>query len=318
MIVVAETTRRLADGREVVESRHLGHVVVVAPDGTVAAAGDPDRPTFYRSAVKPFQATASLELAGDVGLTDDEVAVGWASHRAEPEHLAAVRRICARIGLDPAALTTPPDVPLDDPCAEAAPIAHNCSGKHALFALAGHARGVRDAALLDPEGEVQRHVLAAVEAAVGVRVAVSVDGCGAPAARGPLAGLARGFQRLAAGGERWRRVVSAGTARPHLVGGTGRLETALLAAGVVAKPGAEAVFGAGWSDRDGAWGLAVKVEDGASRAAAAAVHALLAARGVIDPGAWRPPAVLGGGQPVGNVRAEPALAERSLQQAPLR
>lgn len=242
--------------------------------------------------MKPFQATASLELAGHPPLTPDEVAVGWASHRAEAPHLEAVRALCRRAGMDVADLTTPPE--------GGSRLHHNCSGKHALFALAGREVGVSGRALLDPDGPVQRHALATIRDALGTDIVVSVDGCGAPAAAGPLQALARAYRRLADGEERWAPVVDAGLARPHLVGGTGQLESVLLARGVVAKPGAEGVFAVGWSTDEGPWGLAVKVEDGAGRAASAAVAAILVARGV-DPG-WEPPPVLGGGEPAGGVR----------------
>lgn len=261
--------------------------MLVDPAGDVNAAGDPQRLTFYRSAVKPFQATASLELAGHPDLTDDEVAVGWSSHTAEPAHLDAVRSLCRRAGIDPSQLTSPGDEPL----------LHNCSGKHALFALAGREVG---GPLLDPDEPVQRHALATIREALGTDVVVSVDGCGAPAVAGPLEALARAFRRLVSE-DRWRRVIEAGQTRPHLVGGTGRLESALLDVGITAKPGAEGVFAAAWTDDDGPWGLVVKVEDGAGRAASAVVHALLTDRGVRPD--WEPPPVLGGGRPVGSVRA---------------
>ncbi|MBW3576851.1 MAG: asparaginase [Actinobacteria bacterium] len=299
---IAETTRWLHHGGELVESRHAGHIVVVGPRDEVVSLGDPHRITFPRSAVKPFQAAASLELIGE-DLSPRLVAVGWASHRAEPAQLAAVRDMLAFAGLDPADLTTPP-ADGDAAAGVPDPLRHNCSGKHALFALAGRAAGCPRDRLLDPDGPVQRHVLAVVREAVGPPVGVGVDGCGAPAVAVPLAGLARAFRQLADPDGRWTTVVAAGLAHPLLMGGTGRLESALLAAGVVAKPGAEGVFGAAWRDRSGQrYGVAVKAEDGARRASAVALHGLLAALKVVPDGVWTPPPVLGGGRPAGSVRS---------------
>ena len=122
----------------------------------------------------------------------------------------------------------------------------------------------------------------------------------------PLHGLAAGFRRLVSE-DRWTRVCDAGFANPGLVGGDGRVESALLAAGVVAKVGAEGVYGAGWIDEDGAHGIAVKAEDGDTRGAAVALVAALAARGAVADDVWSPPAVIGGDRVVGRVRAAAAV-----------
>lgn len=304
-VPLAETTRWLhGDGGDRIESRHHGHLVVVGPDGELAGSlGDPDRTTFVRSAAKPFQATAALALV-DRDVPADLIAIGWASHRGEPAHLAAVARLLAMAGLGPDDLTTP-ETP------ETSRFEHNCSGKHALFALAGVEIGCRGDELLDPDGPLQRRVLATLSEVLagGAPLPVAVDGCGAPAVAAPLHGLAAAYRRLVGPEDRWAPVVEAGFAHPHLVGGTGRLETALLGVGVVAKPGAEGIFGAAWRDRRGAWGLALEVEDGASRGASTALAGFLAAAGIADPDGWELPIVRGGGRPAGDVRAAgPVLA----------
>jgi L-asparaginase II len=309
---LAEVTRAdVRTGRPRVESTHVGHAVLVGPDGQVTAAlGDPERPTFVRSTAKPFQATACLELLDAAGPRPDldEVAVAWASHRAEPVHLDAVRKLLARSGTTPDQLTCAAMVGEHDPGAAPAPITCDCSGKHALFALAGQQQGTPRHRLLDPEGPLQTVVLAVLEDVLGPVSAVGVDGCGAPAVEVPLRRLAAGFAAVATR-DRFARVREAGFAHPHLVGGQGRLETALLGAGVVAKPGAEGVFAAGWTAADGsARGLAVKVEDGASRAASVATLALLVAEGIVADDVWAPEPVLGGGTPQGRVRACAGLA----------
>lgn len=312
---IARVTRADATG-PVTESVHRGHVVLVAPDGSVRAVGDPDVVVFPRSAIKPLQATACLELLGDAAddLSSEEVAIGWASHRGEPRHLAAVRRLLARSGSAADDLTCPPGWPDAatrwppvDPDVPPSRLRFNCSGKHALFALAGAAVGISGAAVLAPDGPLQRRVLADLDAALGGVVGVGVDGCGAPAVRAPLVGLARAAAAVAVD-DRHARVRGAGLAHPGLVGGEGRLDSALLAAGVVAKVGAEGVYGAGWvDDAGGSWGLAVKAEDGADRGAAAATVGLLVELGVVSPDVWRPDPVTGGGVPVGTVAAAGAV-----------
>lgn len=310
---LAEVTRRdVRDGREVVESVHAGHLVLATADGArLARLGDADATVFVRSAAKPFQATACLEVLGEQAeaVSDAEVAVAWASHRAEPRHLAQVRRLLARSGTPAAALTCTPAAGEADPGAAPAALTNNCSGKHALFALAGRMLGLSGPVLLNPAGDLQRRVLDVLAEVLGPVRAVGTDGCGAPAVAVPLRALAVGYGQLAVEG-RWARVRDAGLAHPGLVGGHGRLESALLAAGVVAKVGAEGVYGVGWTAPDGTGrGLAVKAADGSVRGAAETVVAVVEALGVVPPDCWVSPAPLGGGRPAGVVRCAPPLQQ---------
>jgi L-asparaginase II len=309
---LVEVTRvDVRSGDEVVESRHLGHLVVATPDAEVVTAlGDPDHLTFVRSTAKPFQATACLELLGPSGdhLASSELALAWSSHRGEPIHLDTARRLLQRSGTAPDQLTCPPEVSEDDPGSAPSRLASDCSGKHGLFALAGQHQGTPRERLLDPDGPLQRVVLEVLHEALGPPVAVGTDGCGAPAVAVPLLRLAAGFAAFASA-DRWRRVREAGLAHPRLVGGTGRLETALLGGGVCAKAGAEGVFAVGWLAQDGSpRGLAVKAEDGATRAATAATIAALVGGGVATDTTWSPRPVLGGGRPAGSIRAAADVA----------
>lgn len=304
---LAEVTRRdVVSGREVVESVHSGHLAVVDGDGAVVAAvGDADQVVYVRSAAKPFQATACRRLLGADAATlgDAEVAVAWASHRGEPAQLDAVGRLLERSGTPPEQLTCPPAVPEADPAAKPGRLLHNCSGKHALFALAGRRLGVTGPELLDPEGPLQQRILAELADWLGPASAVGVDGCGAPAVAVPLVRLAHAYARLVDAPDA-AAVREAGLRHPGLVGGDGRLESALLAAGVLAKPGAEGVYGIGWSGRDGRpRGMAVKAADGNARGASAAAIRVLLDLGVVAEGTWSPPPPLGGGRPAGVVRA---------------
>ncbi|MFW6009859.1 MAG: asparaginase [Actinomycetota bacterium] len=313
-VPLVEVTRRdVRSGGQLVESLHAGHVVVADADGVVhGALGVADLPVFVRSAVKPLQATACLELLADADQPPPaprELAVAWASHRGEPRHLQAVEALLQRAGVAPEQLTCPPAVGHADPDAAPTRLQHNCSGKHALFAVAGGTLGLTGSALLDPDAPLQRAVLATLEVELGYLAGVGVDGCGAPAAVGPLDGLAASFARLASE-PRFAPVREAGFAYPGLVGGEGRLESALLARGVVAKPGAEGVFAVGWDG--GQWGplgLAVKITDGEARGARAVVAALLAHLEVVPADTWSPPPPLGGGQPAGVVRVTAAVEQ---------
>ncbi len=319
--LVEVTRREVRTGIEVVESVHHGHLVRVDGDGAVTLAlGDPDAVVFPRSALKPLQASVCLELIAQAdpqlaaALTDAEIAIGWASHRAEPAQVAAVRSLLARAGIAEDALSCPRAPVPDDPSAPRSHVAHNCSGKHALFALTAHALGLADDrdALLAHDGPLQSRVLAGVSELLGRADAVGVDGCGAPALAVPLVAVARAFTALAVAA-RSQRVRAAGLAHPALIAGHERrpgrttapvVDAALLAAGVVAKRGAEGVLAAGWHLADGRQGgVAVKSLDGSMRGAATALVALLEADAVVPEGTWREALPQGGGRDAGSVRA---------------
>jgi len=295
---------------DVVESVHAVSLVVLAPDGSVVrSAGAVERPVYGRSALKPAQAVAVLSTPG-VDLTDAEVALAAASHSGEPGHLEAVTALLARHGLTADALRCVPDLPLGVDAARAhlaaghgpTPLAMNCSGKHAAMLVAAHG----DPGYLDPDHPLQRACRDALADLAGPVLAASTDGCGAPAFATTLTGLARLPRALAhvAAGTAPARVAAAMRAHPWLVGGTGRLETVLMAEvpGTLAKSGAEGVLVAALADGTA---LAAKVDDGHARALGPVLLEVLAAAGVSVPAALvavAAPPVLGGGRPVGRLR----------------
>jgi L-asparaginase II len=290
---------------------------VLDADGAVRLSlGSPGVPVLPRSSNKPLQAVGLLAAGWDPD--GAQLALAVASHSGEPQHVEVVRSTLAAAGLDESALQCPADLPLGAAAAEAVlaggrgreRVLMNCSGKHAGMLAAGVVLGQDPATYLDPDGAVQRAVTAAVERLAGERVRhVAVDGCCAPQHALTLAGLARGALRLvdAAPGTPERRVADAVRRHPDLLGGTGREVTALVRAvpGLLAKDGAEGVYVAALPGRGA---VALKVEDGAWRAAPVAVVAALRHLGLgpdVDDEALDrlgAPAVLGGGRPVGALR----------------
>jgi L-asparaginase II len=308
--VLVEVTRD-----DVVESVHRGHVALCTMGGeTVRAVGDPDAVVYVRSTIKPFQALATLEAAEAAGIVLDSaaLAIACASHRGSDDHQIEAARILALAGLDEDALLCPPALP-DEQSADFGEVlrpsrlAHNCSGKHAGFLLAQVAAGRDPSGYLAVDGQLHVRIAELLaESTASTPVGPGVDGCGAPAWRLPLSGLATGFARLAAGAdERLRRVRDAMHARPELVGGWDTPDTALMMADgrVVAKRGAEGLLAAGVLTDRGPIGVAVKIDDGTARATGPVIATLLAELGIDVPVAVRTPVVLGGGQPHGVVRS---------------
>ena len=291
--VLVEVTRG-----DLVESRHHGAVAVCDADGAmVLSLGDVERPVFPRSAVKAIQALPLVEsgAADAFGLTDEDLAFSCSSHSGEAGHAAKAAALLARAGLGVSALECGVHWPMGEAATRElarrgeAPTAlhNNCSGKHSGFLCTCVHEGI------DPHGYVRRDhaeqqlvraALAAVTGATHGEDVCGTDGCSIPTYAVPLAALARGFARMATGiglppqrGAAARRLVAACAAHPWFVAGTGRADTLIMEAGqgrIFTKTGAEGVFCAAVPERG--LGVALKCEDGATRAAEVMVAAVLA------------------------------------------
>ena len=313
-VVIAEVVRS-----GFVEGHHYGSVVALAADGSVDwSVGDVTSPVLPRSCNKPLQGVGMVDLGLD--LPPDLLALACASHSGEPMHVKGALRILEGAGLGAEALQTPPDLPLDDDERDAwlragrgrEPIAMNCSGKHAAMLATCVVNGWDVATYRDPDHPLQRALAATFADLTGEPVvATAVDGCGAPLFSASLVGLARGFAAVAtATGGSGRRVAEAIRAHPAMVSGTRRDERALLTAvpGAIGKAGAESCYAVALPDGRA---FALKTDDGGQRARPVVMAAALRRSGVdVEPGvdteAVRATGVhvlLGGGQPVGEVRA---------------
>jgi L-asparaginase II len=271
---------------------------------------------FPRSSSKPMQAVAMLRGGLAAVITDPELlAVVAASHSGEPHHVELVSRILTAGGLGPDALDNTPTLPYDQAAAHqllrdgGGPdrIHQNCSGKHAgMVVTAAHndwpVKGYRD-----PQHPLQRLIADVLTELSGDSAQhIGVDGCGAPLMSVTLAGLARSFSRLVQASSETAEAAVADAMRgfPFAVGGTGREVTALMQAvpGLLVKDGAEGVYGASLADGTA---VAVKIADGAARAATPVLVAALRRLGVPGEQLDAVPAsvVLGAGRPVGEVRA---------------
>jgi len=308
---------------ERVESRHrVSYAIADAAGALRQALGEPDRPVFPRSAVKPLQALVLLEsgAAERFGVSQAELALACASHGGEPMHVDVVRAWLARLGLDQSALECGAHPPTHRPSAERliaagqapAPLHNNCSGKHTGMLTVARHIGAPLKGYIAAEHPVQQRVAALLAAMAGIDAlpAPATDGCGIPTWPMTLAQLATAMARLAdpqalsaprrAACLEVRRAMSA---HPRLVAGSGRPCTAIIGAApeVLVKTGAEGVYAAALPDGRA---VALKVDDGGQRARPPVMVAALRALGVdaevLDELAEAP--LLGGGVPVGAVR----------------
>lgn len=294
------------------ESVHRGRVAITEPDGQLASSvGAEFAPLYPRSALKPLQAVGMLRAGLD--LKGELLALVCASHSGEPMHLAGVREILDRSGLDETVLQTPPDWPLDETAREETiragqpktAIAMNCSGKHAGMIRTAQLRGDDLASYCDPDHPVQLAIVSTIDDLAGEQAGnLALDGCGAPAYAISLYALARAYGRLvqAQDGEEVT-VAEAIRAHPEFVSGSRRDELQLHRAvpGLIAKSGAEATYAVGLPDGRG---VAIKISDGTPRARAVAMAGVLQRLGfdhdVLADQASAP--VLSGGRRVGEIR----------------
>lgn len=287
---------------ELLESTHQGHAVICNGQGEITAAwGDPGRVIFPRSSCKMLQALPLVEsgAADAVGLTPAQLALSCASHQGAALHVGAVRDWLTGLGLAESDLRCGSHEPYDRAerdrliRAEEGPCQYhnNCSGKHAGFLT--YSRHIKAGPeYVDPDHPLQRAIRAAFEEVTGeASPGFGIDGCSAPNFATSVAGLARAMGWFAAaretGGARERaagRLTRAMAQFPEFVAGEGRACTELMRAmggRVALKTGAEAVFVAILPEQG--LGIALKIEDGSTRASEAAIAGLLVHLGVLDP-----------------------------------
>ncbi|WP_151718836.1 asparaginase [Gemmobacter serpentinus] len=282
------------------ESTHLGHAVICDRAGEIRAAwGDPARVIFPRSSCKMLQALPLVEsgAADAAGLTPAQLALSCASHQGAALHVGAVRDWLSGLGLGESDLRCGSHEPYDraerdrliktddSPCQ----YHNNCSGKHAgMLTYTRHVKAGPD--YVDPAHPLQRAILEAFEDLTGeTSPGFGIDGCSAPNFACSITGLARAMAFFAnapeTGSTRQRaayRLTRAMAQHPEMVAGEGRACTILMremGGRVAIKTGAEAVFIAIIPEQG--IGIAVKIEDGNSRASEAVIAALLQQCGVL-------------------------------------
>jgi L-asparaginase II len=310
----------------IVESRHCGAIVAVKPNGEIAAQlGDVNLITSTRSTIKPIQAIPFITsgAADRFNITERELALVCASHGGESFHTETVAKMLARIGLEESDLRCGAHLPYNEDAARALQMAgktftqlhNNCSGKHTgMLATCVH-RGWSIADYTAQNHPLQQEIISIFRrlGELPEDLPIAIDGCSAPTFGVSLESLARAFAKLASftssnsrnpeigSGSRFqdiafdsdiaqagRRIVKAMMAFPEMVGGTGRLDTALMQTArgtLICKVGAEASYVIGVLPCEKfpqGLGVALKIQDGAPRALATVVIETLAQLGVLD------------------------------------
>jgi L-asparaginase II len=276
---------------EIVESVHFGTVTVCDNTGKILfSLGDPDLVAFLRSTAKPLQVLALLEHSGSerFHFSDEEIAIMCASHSGTDRHVAVLKELQKKIGVNESDLQCGVHLPFDRITAnriirgeaEQSSLQHNCSGKHSgMLALASILSAPKEN-YLDAQTPTQQLILQTCSEMFDVpasRFKMGVDGCSAPVFAVPMRNAARAYALLCQPeqltpqrAQACKRITHAMMTHPFLIAGPERFDTAVMEAlpgKLIAKTGAEGYFGVGIMPDavhpgSPAMGIMVKISDG--------------------------------------------------------
>ncbi|MBS4023245.1 MAG: asparaginase [Dethiobacter sp.] len=288
---------------EVVESIHRGDIAVVRHDGNVLyQLGNVDYLTFMRSSSKPIQAIAVLEygIVEKYGLDLPEVAMIMSSHSGEKVHIDLLNEIIRKVGIDINTLQCGIHPPVSADAAQEliskgqtpSSLHCNCSGKHLGQIAAVKIKGSPLENYDQIHGGIQPGIQDIISTFSGVeaeQIKLGIDGCGIPVYGMPLKNMALAYANLCNEnfmngryGKSQNYVLSAMSNHPELMAGKGRLDTELMrhfGDRLVSKSGDEGVCCAGLKGKG--LGIALKIEDGHTRAVGPAIIEVLKQLGVI-------------------------------------
>ncbi|GJL82216.1 MAG: asparaginase [marine bacterium B5-7] len=280
------------------ECIHRGAAVVVDLAGNILfEVGDVTRPIYARSSLKPLQALAMVEsgAATHYRLDGAHLSLACASHNGEKAHVDRVMKWLSAIDADESTLECGAHYPLDQPardelvCQDLKPqrVHNNCSGKHSGFLTLARYLGIDPVGYIEPNHPLQQEITRTVEETCDYALGDAepgVDGCGIPVYGIPLFSLANAFAAFstrANGGDvraKSRQAIVDGILEyPYLIAGRERFDSRVIEAsrgGAIVKTGAEGVFIGTLLDEG--IGIALKIDDGATRASEVLMAELLA------------------------------------------
>ena len=281
-----------------IENIHRGDVAAVNCEGKIIhSVGNANLPMFWRSAAKPFQALPFVKNGGleKYNLSQEELAVLVSSHSGEDNHVALVRGILKKLGVDESVLDCGTLRPLNSKVfkrmikndEEFLPVHNQCSGKHSQIIALSIMLGENVEGYIRPEHPAQKIIFKHVAMASKVpedKLEIGIDGCGVPVFYLPLYNMALAYARLSTPklGD-WEdyeisatKIRDAMSAYPQVVSGTGRIDLAvpeITKGRIIAKIGSDAVYCLAVKDEN--LGIAFKIEDGGFAAVTPMVIAVL-------------------------------------------
>ena len=284
-----------------VESVHYGTAVLINSSGEVLKEwGNSDLLIYPRSALKPIQ---SLNLYKDgvaegLKLTDEYIALTTASHHAEDLHQKMITEWLQKINIREDKLCCGADWPwnMDDKFKanlkykKKRRIFHNCSGKHCGHLAVSKYKDLPIENYNQNNHPIQKDLINLIENLSNFKIKnIGIDGCTLPNPLIPLKKFALAaakivdYKSLNEASDIAKRIFDSCVKFPEITGGSKSVNCALtkLSKGkAFFKNGAEGVFVAIIPEQKSA--LAVKITDGAARAAEVAIAGLISELKIID------------------------------------
>jgi len=282
---------------DLTESIHRGHIVVADATGRIIyQLGDPSFSFCLRSCAKPLQALPLISsgAADKYLLTPPELAVMCGSLNGQDFQVEAIQSVLGKIGASERDLQCGVHQPshrstakkLQEEGTKPSTLHNNCAGKHAAMLMLCAYYDWPFENYLQREHPVQVLMGETVSSLSGVpreHIGVGIDGCGVPVFFLPLASLARAYAGLASASDpAMCRLMDAALSHPEMIAGDERICTDIMRAlgkKVFAKTGAEGGYALSLMEKG--WGVAIKIEDGSSRALSPAVIETLSQLGTV-------------------------------------
>jgi len=283
------------------ESTHRGVAVLINSSGEILQEwGNSNTLIYPRSALKPIQ---SLNLYKDgvakaLGLSDNLIALTTASHHAENIHQKMINNWLKKINLKEKHLSCGPSWPWNIKDQFKAhskykvkrKIFHNCSGKHCGHLAVSKYKNLPIKNYQNKDHPIQKDLIKLIENLSKYKIKnIGVDGCTMPNPLIPLKKFAfavaqlADYKKLNEYSTIAKRIFDSCVKFPEITGGSKSINSILtkLSKGkIFVKNGAEGVFVAIIPEQKSA--LAVKIIDGASRAAEVAIAGLLSELKIIN------------------------------------
>ena len=284
-----------------VESFHYGAAILINSSGEILKEwGDSDISIYPRSALKPIQSLNLYKngVAEALNLSDQLIAITTASHHSESFHQELISNWLEKINLSEENLSCGHDWPwnLEDKFKTYSKykkkrrIFHNCSGKHCGHLAVCKHRNFPIENYQKKEHPIQKDLINLIQDLSEYKIQnIGVDGCTLPNPLIPLKKFALAaakisdFDKLNENSNIAKRIFDSCIKFPEITGGTHSFNcilTKLSKGRIFFKNGAEGVFVALIPEKKSA--LAVKIIDGASRAAEVAIAGLISDLKIID------------------------------------
>jgi len=283
------------------ESTHSGVAVLINSSGeTLQEWGNSNTLIYPRSALKPIQTLNLYKdgVAKALGLSDNLIALTTASHHAENIHQKMINNWLKKINLKEKHLSCGPSWPWNIKDQFKAhskykikrKIFHNCSGKHCGHLAVSKYKNLPIKNYQNKDHPIQKDLINLIEDLSKYKIKnIGVDGCTLPNPLIPLKKFAFAMAQLADykkindHSTIAKRIFDSCIKFPEIAGGSKSINSILtkLSKGkVFFKNGAEGVFVAIIPELKSA--LAVKIIDGASRAAEVAIAGLISELKIIN------------------------------------